>query len=184
MFSYRKRVIFPIHIDHPDEKFAAALIGNFQGPDSKLSAFTRLMYHRLHMDHPNGRDLLGMIAAEELGHWELIGNVALKLGLSDLPPGNFRGDNNVESDLKKDESIIHMLIRDEEAEARARKKLSKLLELTNDVYLQKMIRFLEGRDSVHQSLIRKTIVFVSQNAGNAQFSALIHEYRMSMRVIG
>jgi len=183
MFSYRKRLLFPIHIEHPDEKFAAVLLADYDGPDSEFAAFVRYMYHSLYMINPYVRDLLGMMAAEELSHWEMIGVVIRKLGLADLPPYDSSGEFYDAHSLGKDKDILEMLKNDEEAEELAKKRYTKLLNLTNDVYIKRLLRFLIRREAVHQKLINKTINILTLDVGYEQYAAIIHEYKMSLRVV-
>jgi Mn-containing catalase len=181
MFSYQKRLLFPVYVEHPDEKFAQVLLEHFRGEDSEYAAYNRYLYYRLHTTTPLVRDLLGMIAAEELSHWEIIGVAIRKLSAADLPA--FESYNNFTTGNTADTGIIPLLMAGQAAEERAKKLLLKHLSLTNDTYLKKMMRFLLDREDIHQKLLEKTITLLAQNAGNEQLASLIHEYKMSLRVI-
>jgi len=196
MFSYRKRLIFPVYIEHPDKKLAVYLLKDFQGPDSELASFIRYMNHRLKVVDPHIRNLLGMIAAEEMGHWELIGTAIQKLGLPDLPfPTTAVGDGtapagegtasvgDVPDGEAEETKILLMLKTDREAEEKAKKRYQKLTGLTNDANLQKMFRFLSGREAVHERLMMKTVDLLKSGAGKEHLVGVIREYRMSLRVI-
>lgn len=183
MFSYQKRLLFPVYVEHPDEKFASVLLEHCDGKDGEFIAFSRYLRQRLQMPNPYVKDLLGMIAAEELGHLEMIGVAVKKLGYRESPacrseqkpePAGLNGTEN---------GVLEMLKTNEEAEERAKKNYQKALGLTRDDNLKRMIQFLINREDVHQRLVKKAGILVAQAASNEQFSTLIHEYKMSLRVM-
>jgi|GEM_PF-412502 len=188
MFSYHRRFLFPIHIEHPDEKLAAVLANDFNGQDSEFASFAAYLFQSLHLPNSYLRDFLGMLAAEELGHWELIGVVIRKLGLNKLPQIGLPVDitsgqdnsKNTEKDIFQD--IIPLLRKDEDSELKSKQRYLKLINSTNDTSLKKIFQFLAQRENIHQKLLNKIITLVSNEAGNEQFGEVIHEYRMSLRV--
>ncbi|NLI90707.1 MAG: Mn-containing catalase [Peptococcaceae bacterium] len=182
MFSYQKRLLFPVYVEHPDERFAAILLKHFEGKDSEFASFTRCMIYRLHITNPFIRDLLGMIAAEELNHMEIIGVAIKKLGIPEIPLDRFSKQTIPDMNPGSTEPV-QILKRVQETEERTRKLYLRHLAMTNDTYLKKMIRFLINREEVHQRLFEKIIVLIEENAGNEQFASLIHEYKMSLRVV-
>ena len=189
MFSYRRRLLFPIHIEHPDEKMAAELARDLNGPDGEFVSFANYLYHSIHITNIYLRDLLGMMAAEELGHWEIIGVVIRKLGLDYLPTTVtsvkvILGQSQNQSQSKvQDLDVLNMLRHHEDAEIKAKQRYLKLAKTTDDQSLKKIFQFLAYRETVHQKLIHRTISLVNEKADNEQFSELIHDYKMSLRVI-
>lgn len=183
MFSYQKRLLYPVYVAYKDEKFAHALLAHFAGYDSELTAFIRLMHQRLHAVNPYIRDLLGMLGSEELAHMEVIGTAIRKLGIEDLPFTDPMGDAWSISYVEKTISAAEMMKINEEAEKRTKKLYSKHLAMTNDTNLKKMLQFLISREEVHQRLFKKAGIMLSQNASNEQYATLIHEFKMSLRVI-
>ncbi len=180
MFSYQKRLMFPVYIEYPDKDIAHLLQQHYVGNDSEFAQFTRVMFQHLHIHNPYLRDLLGMIAAEELGHLELVTAAIKKLGgreplvnelLSEYP------------DSVSGAEILKGMKENEEAEERAIKLYTKLLAKTDDFHLKRILQFLINREDVHRKIFSKIIILITQEAGNEQFAALIHEYKMSLRVI-
>ncbi|RNC29462.1 MAG: hypothetical protein AWM53_00460 [Candidatus Dichloromethanomonas elyunquensis] len=182
MFSYQKRLLFPVYVEHPDEKTAALFLEHFKGKDSELDTFARYMVFRLHVDNPVVRDLFGMIGAEELSHMEMIGVAVKKLGISELSYHNSPESWTAAKDQDEPE-VYQMLQTIQISEERSKKSYLKLLGITTDTYLKKMLRFLINREEIHQRLIEKTMNLIEENGGNEQFSSLIHEYKMSLRVV-
>ncbi|AHF10521.1 MULTISPECIES: manganese catalase family protein [Dehalobacter] len=183
MFSYQKRLLYPVYVEQKNEKLAWTLLEHIGGKDGEFTAFTRHMYQRLHVINPYIRDLLGMIASEELAHMEIIAAVVRKLGLADLPLANSGQESWNMEYVEKSTDINEMLKIDEEAEIRAKRLYLRHLTLTEDTSLKKVLQFLVNREEVHQRLLRKSGVLVAQEANNEQFSTLIHEYKMSLRVM-
>ncbi|UWG96076.1 manganese catalase family protein [Dehalobacter sp. DCM] len=183
MFSYQKRLLFPVHVDYKDEKLARVLLEHFAGYDSELTAFMRLMHQRLQAENPYIRDLLGMLGSEELAHMEVIGTAIRKLGIDNLPLTDPKGSPWDVGYVEKEASSIELMRLNEEAENRMKKLYMKHVGMTSDSNVKKMLLFLSSREEVHQRLFKKAGILLSQNAGNEQFSALIHDYKMSLRII-
>ncbi|MFA6809330.1 MAG: manganese catalase family protein [Eubacteriales bacterium] len=183
MFSYQRRLFYPVHVEQADPKFGNILMEHYGGKDSEFSATTQYLNHCSNMPNPYVRDLLGLIAAEELGHMEMIAVAINKLG---GPPPSFVNSKGVAwsvNYVNQSNNVIDMLRADEDAEIRAKILYSYHMTLTNDPCMKKMIQFLSGREDVHQRLFAKAGVLIAQGGSNEQFSALIHEYKMSLRIM-
>lgn len=183
MFSYQRRLFFPVQAEGPDPHFAKILLEHYGGRDSEFSAGTQYLNHRSNMPNPYVRDLLGMIAAEEMGHMEMIAVAIRKLEGTPLKYINSQGIPWNISYIDQSIDPLKMLEADEGAEIRAKKLYSKHLAMTNDLCLKRMIEFLIQREEVHQKLFRKAGILLAQDGDNEQFSFLIHEYRRSLRIV-
>lgn len=181
MFSYQKRLMFPVYIEYPDKDFAHLLQEHYLGDDSEFIQFTRLMYQHLHIDNTHIRNLLGMIAAEELGHLELVGAAIRKLGGREPLVMNHLFQQHSEDRSGFD--ILEAMKKNVEAEERAIKLYTNLLVKTKDVHIRRLLKFLINREDVHRRIISKIIVMLTQEDGNEQLNSLIHDYKMSLRVI-
>jgi len=124
-----------------------------------------------------------MIAAEEMGHMEMI---AVAINKLEGPPLSYVNSQGVPWNLSYvDQSLdpIAMLQADAEAEIRARALYNKHLTMTNDPGLKRMINFLGGREDVHKHLFQKAQMLIIKGAAPEQFSGLIYEYKMSLQVL-
>ncbi len=65
MFSYQKKLQFPINIKNPDPKAAAIIISQYGGPDGELGASLRYLSQRYSMPYPELKGLLTDIGTEE-----------------------------------------------------------------------------------------------------------------------
>ena len=82
MFTYEKRLLFPVNIKRKDLNMAKLLYTQYGGPDGELAAALRYMNQAYMMPDDQGKALLIDIATEELGHIEMI-NAMIKQLMKD-----------------------------------------------------------------------------------------------------
>ena len=75
MWIYQKKHEFPVNITNPDLRMAKALLAQYGGPDSELSAGCRYLTQRFSMPDDRIRATLNDIGTEELSHWEMLGTM-------------------------------------------------------------------------------------------------------------
>lgn len=68
MWSYEKRLQYPIRISTPNAKLASYIISQYGGPDGELSASMRYLSQRFSAANPRVAGLLTDIGTEELAH--------------------------------------------------------------------------------------------------------------------
>ena len=182
MFSYRKRLLYPVVVERRDPIFGQVLLEHYGGKDSEFSAASQYLNHRSNIHNRYVKELLGLIAAEEMSHMEMIAVAISKLGCS----LNYVNSQGIPWNIGYvDQSLdpIVMMQADADAEIRARILYNQHFRMTNDPGLKKMIKFLAGREDVHQMLFQKTQKLMMQNAQPEQFAQLIYEYKMSLQVL-
>lgn len=64
MFSYVKRLQYPINIKNPDPKAASIIISQYGGPDGELSASMRYLSQRYSMPYSIAKGTLTDIGSE------------------------------------------------------------------------------------------------------------------------
>ena len=79
MWSYEKRLQYPISISTPNAKLASYIISQYGGPDGELSASMRYLSQRFSAANPRVAGLLTDIGTEELAHLEMIGAIVRQL---------------------------------------------------------------------------------------------------------
>ena len=79
MFSYEKKLQYPVRIKTPNPKLASFIISQYGGPDGELGASLRYLSQRYAMPYPELKALLTDIGTEELGHLEMIGAIVHQL---------------------------------------------------------------------------------------------------------
>ena len=72
MWSYEKRLQYPVKISRPDPKAAMVILTQFGGPDGELAASQRYLSQRYTMPYREVAGLLTDIGTEELAHMEII----------------------------------------------------------------------------------------------------------------
>lgn len=72
MFSYIKRLQYPIDIKKKDLRMAKYLVTQYGGPNGELGAALRYLNQRFTMPDNIGKALLNDIGTEELGHVEML----------------------------------------------------------------------------------------------------------------
>ena len=72
MWSYEKRLQYPVKISTPNPKIAQVIISQFGGPDGELAASQRYLSQRYTMPYREVAGLLTDIGTEELAHMEMI----------------------------------------------------------------------------------------------------------------
>ncbi len=68
MWSYDKRLQFPVKITNPDPQIAKIVISQLGGPDGELGASMRYLNQRYAMPYKECKGILTDIGTEELAH--------------------------------------------------------------------------------------------------------------------
>ena len=169
MWSYQKRLQYPINIKNKDLKMAKYLLAQYGGPDSELSAALRYLNQRYTMPDDKGKALLTDIATEELAHVEMISAMISQLvngatikELEDVGLGAHFAEHNhalfptdamgvpfTTAYIEASGDYIADLESDMAAEQRARATYEHLMDLTNDPDLLGPLSFLRQREVIH-----------------------------------
>lgn len=169
MWSYKKKLEYPVNIVKRDLKMAKYLMAQYGGPDSELAAALRYLNQRYTMPDDKGKALLTDIATEELAHIEMIAAMIAQLtkGASikeleaaslgghytmhdnGLFPANPNGVPFTSSYIETTGDYIADIESDMAAEQRARATYEHLMDMTNDVDVLAPLAFLRQREVVH-----------------------------------
>ena len=79
MWSYQKRLQYPINIKKKDLRMAKLLVTQYGGSNGELSAALRYLNQRYTMPDNRGKALLTDIGTEELAHIEMISTMIYQL---------------------------------------------------------------------------------------------------------
>lgn len=182
MFNYHKRLFYPIHVERQDPAFAKVLLEHYTGKDSELASALRYFNQRSNISNRHIRELLGVITAEEFGHMELISAAINQLG---GPPLTLENVHRSAAELDSDNNLdmMTMLQMDIKTENRVVRLYRKHLELTSDLHMKKLIKFLIEREEVHKYLLKKAQKLLRDNGSQEAFNELIYDYKMSLQVL-
>ena len=169
MFSYEKKLQYPVKIDNPNPRLASIIISQYGGPDGELGASLRYLSQRYSMPYDELKGLLTDIGVEELGHLEMIGAIIHQLtrNLKDkdivgTPLEQYFVDHTVgvyptsasgfpwsAASMQVKGDPIADLSEDLAAEQKARVTYDNILRLSDDPDVNDVIKFLREREVVH-----------------------------------
>ena len=192
MWSYEKRLQFPVNIKEPNAKLAQVIISQYGGPDGEMGASMRYLSQRYSMPFKEVAGLLTDIGTEELGHLEIVGAIVHQL-TKDLPcnevdtagfekyyvdhtlgvwPQSAGGVPFSATTFQSCGDPIADLIEDMAAEQKARTTYDNILRLVKDdpdVY--DAIKFLRAREIVHFQRFGESVRIVQDNLNSKNFYA-------------
>ena len=79
MWSYERRLQFPVNIKEPNAQLAQAIISQYGGPDGEMGASMRYLAQKFATPYKEVAGLLNDIGTEELGHVEIVGAIVYQL---------------------------------------------------------------------------------------------------------
>lgn len=182
MFAFSNRLLYPVQVERQDPKFGQIMFEHYGGKDSEFSAATQYQNHRANMTNSYVSKLLGLIAAEEISHMEMIAVAIKRLGGPPLSYVNSQGTPWNITYVDQSLDPIAMLQADAEAEIRARILYNQHFTMTQDLGLKQMISFLGSREDVHKHLFQRAQGLIAQGAGAEQFRQLIFDYKASLPI--
>lgn len=169
MWSYQKRLQYPVDIKKPDARLAKVIMSQFGGPDGELGASQRYLSQRYSMPYPEVGALLTDVGTEELAHMEIVSTIVRQLlkglsadeiqnqGFADyyvdhtagIWPQSAGGVPWTATTIQSKGDPITDLFEDMGAEQKARTTYDNLLRLIHDPDVRDPIKFLREREIVH-----------------------------------
>ena len=169
MFSYEKRLQYPVRIKNTNPALAKFIISQYGGPDGELGASLRYLSQRYSMPYPELRGLLTDIGTEEVGHLEMVAAIVHQLtrnmtveevkeaGMeayfvdhtAGVYPQFASGTPWTAATIAVKGDVITDLTEDMAAEQKARTTYDNILRLSDDPDVNNVIRFLREREVVH-----------------------------------
>jgi len=169
MWTYEKRLQFPVKITKPCPKTASLIISQFGGPDGELAASMRYLSQRYSMPCKEAAGLLTDIGTEELGHLEIICAMIYQLTknltaeqaktagfdvyyvdhTAALWPQAAGGVPFNACEFQSKGDAITDLFEDLAAEQKARTTYDNLIRIIDDPEVVEPLRFLRTREIVH-----------------------------------
>ena len=169
MFSYQKKLQYPVKIAQPNPRLASVIISQYGGPDGELGASLRYLSQRYSMPFEEQKGLLTDIAVEELNHLEMVGALVHQLtrnlkekDIIGSPFEQYFVDHTVgvyptfasgtpwtAATMQVKGDPIADLSEDLAAEQKARVTYDNILRLSDDPDVNDVIKFLREREIVH-----------------------------------
>ena len=169
MWTYDKKLQYPVKIKNPNPKLASLIISQLGGPDGELAASMRYLNQRYSMPYGQVTGILTDVGTEELAHLEMVAAILYQLtrNLSEdeiekSPFATYFVDHTtgiypiaasgVPMDMKYvgiKGDVIADLNEDLAAEQKARVTYDNILRLTDDPDVRDPIKYLREREVVH-----------------------------------
>ena len=189
MFKHEKQLFHPVSVERPNPQYAALLQEQLGGANGEMKAAMQYMSQSFRIKDPEIKDLFLDIAAEELGHMEMVAQTINLLNghsvdyesvgsgeiethtLFGLSPGlvnasgySWTGDYvSVTGDLCAD------LLSDIASEQRAKVVYEYLYRQIEDKKVRETIDFLLNREEAHNAMFRKAFNKVQKTGSNRDF---------------
>lgn len=189
MFKHEKLLFHPVEIEKPNPQYAALLQEQLGGGNGELKAAMQYMSQSFRIKDPDIKDLFLDIAAEELGHMEMIAQTinllnGHNLAADEVPAGEIQthvmfglnpglvnasgyswtGDYvTVTGDLCAD------LLSNIASEQRAKVVYEYLYRQIEDKKVRETIDFLLNREEAHNQMFRDTFNKVQDTGSNRDF---------------
>ena len=169
MWSYEKKLQYPINIKKPDPAFAKLMITQFGGPDGENGAAMRYLSQRYSMPNKEVVGILTDIGTEELAHQEMIAAMVYQLTRGLTPeqlkeggldayfvdhtmgiyPVSASGVPFSAMAFQSKGDALTDIFEDLAAEQKARTTYDNLLRFTDDPDVVDPLRFLRQREVTH-----------------------------------
>lgn len=196
MWTYSKKLEYPVKIARPDAAAAKVIISQLGGPDGEMGAATRYLSQRY--TAPWGQVKAGLtdIGTEELAHIEIVSAILYQLtkGLTveqikeggmeayfvdhttGIYPQAASGMPFSTATLQSTGDIICDLTEDLAAEQKARVTYDNILRLVDDPDVRDPIKFLREREIVHFQRFGEMLCIAQEQLDSKNFYAFNPEF--------
>ena len=192
MWSYEKRLQYPVNVTTTNPKLAMVIMSQLGGPDGEKGAATRYISQRYSMPYANVAGLLTDIGTEEMAHEEIISSIVHQLTRNLTPeqiegtpfanyyvdhtlgiyPASAAGDPWTAAYIQSKGDPITDLHEDLAAEQKARTTYDNILRLVKDPEVCDPIRFLREREIVHYQRFGEALRSVQERLDSRNFYAI------------
>ena len=169
MWVYQKTLEYPVNLKNSDPNMAKLILTQLGGPNGELAAAIRYLQQRYTMPTGKSKALLTDIGTEEMAHVEIISTMLYQLTENATPSelkavglgekysvwghGIFPSDPNgvpwTAAYINVFGDAVTNLHEDMAAEQKALATYYQLINLTDDVDIINVLRFLDEREIVH-----------------------------------
>lgn len=191
MWTYERRLQYPVKITKCNPKIAQVIISQYGGPDGEMGASMRYLSQRYSMSDRKVAGILTDVGTEELAHLEIVAAIIHQL-TKDLSPEEIAASgfdkyyidhttgiwpqaaggvpfNACEFQSKGDP--ITDLVEDMAAEQKARTTYDNILRLVKEPEVADPIRFLREREIVHFQRFGEGLRIIQDNLNSKNFYA-------------
>ena len=191
MWSYEKRLQYPVRIMNPNPKIAQVILSQYGGPDGELGASLRYLSQRYTMPNRKVAGLLTDIGTEELAHLEMVSTIVHQLTrnltaeeilaqgfqnyyvdhTAGVYPASAAGVPFTAAYIQSKGDPITDLSEDLGAEQKARTTYDNILRLVDDPDVRDPIAFLREREIVHYQRFGEGLRMITEELDAKNFYA-------------
>ena len=191
MWSYEKKLEYPVKIKNPNPALAKVIISQLGGPDGVLGAATRYLSQRYSAPYAQVKGILTDIGTEELAHVEMISAILYQLtrnlSIDEIKNSGFdtyfvdhttgiypmaaSGMPFSTSTIQSTGDPIGDITEDLAAEQKARVTYDNILRLVDDPDVRDPIKFLREREIVHFQRFGEALRVTQDNLDSKNFYA-------------
>jgi spore coat protein JC len=196
MWTYDKKLQYPVKIKNPNAGYAKIIISQLGGPDGELAASMRYLHQRYSMPYDKVRGILTDVGTEELAHLEMIAAILYQL-TQGLTPEELKkagmdiyfvdhtaglypiAASGVPFDMKYvgvKGDVIADLNEDLAAEQKARVTYDNILRMVDDPDVRDPIKYLRQRELVHYQRFGDALRIAQDQLDSKNFYAFNPSY--------
>ena len=169
MWTYDKKLQYPVKIKRPNPALAKVVITQLGGPDGELGAANRYLSQRFVMPYDELKGILTDIGTEELAHVEMISTLVYQLtrnlSIDDIKRAGYdtyfvdhttgiypqaaSGTPFSAATFQSKGDVFADLFEDMAAEQKARATYDNILRLADDPDVRDVIKWLRAREVAH-----------------------------------
>ncbi len=189
MFKHEKQLFHPVEVERPNPQYAVLLQEQLGGGNGEMKAAMQYMSQSFRIKDPEIKDLFLDIAAEELGHMEMVAQTinllnghdvdASKIGAGEvqthvqlgLNPGliNSSGYSWTADYVTVTGDLCADLLSNIASEQRAKVVYEYLYRQIEDKKVRETIDFLLNREEAHNQMFRDAFNRVQESGSNRDF---------------
>ena len=191
MWTYEKKLEYPVRIKNPNPKLAQIIITQLGGPDGEIGAAMRYLHQRYACPYDKVIGILTDVGTEELAHLEMIAAIVHQL-TRNINPDEIAGTSfapyfvdhttgvypvsaaGIPFDMKYigvKGDMLTDLNEDLAAEQKARTTYDNILRLVDDPDVRDPIKFLREREIVHYQRFGDCIRIAQDHLDSKNFYA-------------
>ncbi|QOX64908.1 manganese catalase family protein [Anoxybacterium hadale] len=196
MWTYEKKLQYPVKIKCPNPAIAKIIITQYGGPDGELGASMRYLSQRYTMPYKQAIGVLNDVGTEELAHLEMVSAIVHQLTrnmtMEQIKASGFdtyfvdhtagiypiaaSGMPFTATVFASKGDAITDLVEDMAAEQKARTTYDNILRLVDDPDVRDPIKFLREREIVHFQRFGEALRVVQDNLNSKNFYAFNPEF--------
>ena len=191
MWTYDKKLQYPVKIKNPNPKLAQIIISQLGGPDGELAAAMRYLNQRYSMPYGQVTGILTDVGTEELAQLEMVAAILYQLTrnlseeqIADSTFATYFVDHTtgiypvsasgIPTDMKYigvKGDVIADLNEDLAAEQKARVTYDNILRLCDDPDVRDPIKYLREREIVHYQRFAEALRITQEHLDSKNFYA-------------